>query len=118
MTDIHEETETKEFLALKTIGESKNPQLSQRQLAKALNMSVVMTNSIIKKLVSKDLLKISKLNGRNLSYALTPDGLSEIAKRSYRFLKRTIRNVVKWKDEIEEIIDQAKKKQFHEDTFY
>lgn len=81
---------------------------SQRDIARALNMSVGMTNAIIKRLAAKGWLVINKVNGRNLSYVLTPEGTKEVAKRSYRYLRRTIGNVVRWKDAIDAEVVKAK----------
>jgi DNA-binding MarR family transcriptional regulator len=81
---------------------------SQRDFARALNMSVGMTNAIIKRLVGKGWLVMHRINGRNLSYALTPEGTREVAKRSYRYLRRTIGNVVRWKDAIDHAVMEAR----------
>lgn len=73
----------------------------QRDLATIISKSLGMTNSILKRLTEKGLLTISKVNNRNISYAVTPAGMRELATRSYRYVKRTIRNVVDFKDAIE-----------------
>lgn len=73
----------------------------QRDLANIISKSLGMTNSILKRLTEKGLLTVAKVNNRNISYAVTPAGMRELAKRSYRYVKRTIRNVVFFKDAID-----------------
>jgi predicted transcriptional regulator len=100
-----------EYQTLKTINDQENQGCqspSQRDIARALGMSVGMTNAIIKRLAAKGWLVIKKVNGRNLSYALSSDGAREVAKRSYRYLRRTIGNVVRWKDIIDGLVSRGK----------
>jgi DNA-binding PadR family transcriptional regulator len=82
--------------------------LRQRQLANAAGASLGMTNAILKRLAQKGWIVIRRLNSRNVQYAITPDGVNEIARRSYRYFKRTIRNVVFYRDLIDETVSRAK----------
>jgi predicted transcriptional regulator len=113
---INQEESDLEYQALKVIEDLERDALasssapSQRDFAGALNLSVGMTNAIIKRLVGKGWLVMNRINGRNLSYALTPDGTRELARRSYRYLRRTIGNVVRWKDAIDRVVLRAKKR--------
>lgn len=63
-----------------------------------------MTNAILKRLVLKGYLTIRKVNNRNIAYAVTPAGVEVIAKRSYRYLRRTIGNIVRYKEAIEGLV--------------
>ncbi|GAB1484339.1 hypothetical protein MASR2M78_31570 [Treponema sp.] len=90
--------------------ERKSSSLRQRELASAAGASLGMTNSILKRLAQKGLITASKLNSRNVQYAVTPAGINEIALRSYRYFKRTIRNVVFYRDRIDEAVSRAKGK--------
>jgi predicted transcriptional regulator len=76
-------------------------EVRQRDLATVIGKSLGMTNAILHRLTEKGLLMVSKVNNRNISYAVTPRGLRELAGRSYRYFKRTIRNVVDFKESIE-----------------
>jgi DNA-binding MarR family transcriptional regulator len=101
-----------EYLILENIYDStrqKNP-LRQRDLAQTAGTSLGMTNSILKRLVQKGWITAKKLNSRNIQYAVTLEGINEIIHRSYRYFKRTIKNVVFYKDTIDEIIQKAKRK--------
>ena len=80
----------------------------QRDLASSAGASLGMTNAILKRLAGKGWIIVRKINSRNAQYAITPDGVNEIARRSYRYFKRTIRNVVFYRDRIDEAIARAK----------
>ena len=124
MSDISVDNHDHEFMALKVIQDScdspvgfaENPPaadsdatyLNQREIARSLDMSLDMTNMILKRLATKGWLTMHRINGRNLAYALTPEGTRELARRSYRYLKRTIRGVVGWKNHLNQILGQAK----------
>lgn len=82
--------------------------LRQRDLAAAAGASLGMTNTILKRLAQKGMIAVRKLNSRNVHYAITPDGVNEIARRSYRYFKRTIKNVVFYRDRIDEAVSRAK----------
>jgi DNA-binding MarR family transcriptional regulator len=81
----------------------------QRDLARIVGLSLGMTNSIVKRLTQKGLLKIRKINNRNIHYIVSPDGVNAITKKSYRFVKRTFKNVVLYKEAIENLIKDAQK---------
>jgi DNA-binding MarR family transcriptional regulator len=81
----------------------------QRDLARSAGLSLGMTNAIVKRLVQKGWLSIRKVNNRNLRYAVSPEGIEEITRRSYRFLKRTIRNIVDCREAIEGFVTELKK---------
>jgi DNA-binding MarR family transcriptional regulator len=88
--------------------ERRSAPLRQRELASAAGASLGMTNAILKRLAQKGWIVIRRLNSRNVQYAVTPDGVNEIARRSYRYFKRTIRNVVFYRDLIDETVSRAK----------
>ena len=70
----------------------KHPELSQRQLAKALGVSLGKTHYILNALIDVGLVKVDnfKHSGNKLGYAylLTPRGFVERAKMTKRFLAR------------------------------
>jgi DNA-binding MarR family transcriptional regulator len=86
--------------------------LRQRDLALIAGTSLGMTNSILKRLVQKGWISVKKLNHRKIQYAVTMDGINEILHRSYRYFKRTIKNIMTYKDGIDRVIYQAKRKNF------
>jgi len=86
----------------------------QREIARIIGISLGMTNSILKRLARKGLITIRKVNNRNIMYAVSPAGFEEIAKRSYRYLKRTIRNVVVYRETIESLVSLVAEQGFDE----
>ena len=80
------------FKVLRLLGE--NPHMNQRDLAKALGVSLGKTNYCIKALLDKGLLKMQNFQSseRKLAYAyiLTPAGIIEKSAITARFLKRKI----------------------------
>ena len=72
-----------------------------------------MTNVILRKLSQKGWVIVRKINSRNIQYAVTPAGIDEISRRGYQFFKRTVQNVVYYKDALERFLLSAKAKNFH-----
>jgi DNA-binding MarR family transcriptional regulator len=91
-----------ELDVLEHLARAKN--VRQRDLARIIGMSLGMTNAILKRLAHKGLITIRKVNNRNIMYAVSPDGMEEIARRSYRYLKRTIKNVVVYRETIDSLV--------------
>jgi DNA-binding MarR family transcriptional regulator len=89
----------KEITILSHIAQGEH--VRQRDLSHVIGMSLGMTNAILKRLVHKGYLTVRKVNNRNIAYAVTPAGVEAIAKRSYRYFKRTIRNIVYYREAIE-----------------
>ena len=55
---------------------------------------------------------IHKINSRNLQYSLTPEGTREVARRTYRYLRRTMGQVGRWKEKIEVYMEGLKAQGF------
>lgn len=95
-----------ELKILELISQGKDD-ISQRDISRIIGMSLGMTNSILKRFAEKGLITIKKVNNRNIHYALTSDGMEEIGRRSWGYFKRTIKNVVIYREAINEIIKKA-----------
>ena len=69
-----------------------NPNLTQRQLAEALGISLGKANFCLKALIEKGWVKAGNFhrsnNKKNYAYLLTPRGLDEKAQVTLRFWKR------------------------------
>jgi DNA-binding MarR family transcriptional regulator len=98
----------KEYLILEKIY-NKQDSIRQRDLAHIAGISLGMTNAIVKQLVIKGLLVARKINHRNIHYAVTPAGINEIIKRSYRYFKTTVKTIVAYRTKIEKLIKEIKK---------
>jgi DNA-binding MarR family transcriptional regulator len=98
-----------EIEILERISRSKST-IRQRDLARIIGLSLGMTNSILKRLTNKGLLKIKKINNRNIQYVVSPAGMEAIALRSYRYFKRTLKNVVSYKEALDGLLQEIKQK--------
>ena len=82
-----------------------NPEMTQRELARALNISLGAANFCLKALADKGWIKIDnfKNNPNKLGYLylLTPEGIAAKTKLTMRFLKRKLIEYDELKSEIE-----------------
>ncbi len=79
----------------------------QRELARRSGMSLGMTNAVLRRLVSKGFVMARQVKGRHMVYAVTPDGVNEIARRTYRYFRRTMKNVVRYKEAIDQLAEEV-----------
>jgi len=81
---------------------------AQRPLARAAGCSLGLTNAILKRLITKGFVTARRVSGTRLAYAVTPEGTHEIARRTYRYLRRTIRHVVNYKEAVDALVAGAR----------
>lgn len=83
------------------------PDISQRQLAKALGISLGKVNYCLKALIDKGQIKARNFqrnpSKRNYVYLLTPKGIEEKGRLTARFLKRKMAEYERLKQEIEQL---------------
>jgi len=96
---------------LREIEES--PTVTQRELSSRLDISLGKVNYIIKALINKGLVKadiFKKSNNKQAYfYMLTPHGLEEKARVTYRFLKEKMDEYDRLKEEIEQLKREIQK---------
>ena len=84
-----------------------NPNISQRELAEILGVSLGKANYCIRAMIDKGLVKANNFknsdNKRAYFYKLTPRGIAAKAKMSVRFLARKIAEYEALRLEIEEL---------------
>jgi EPS-associated MarR family transcriptional regulator len=99
---MNEDTHYKVFKLLES-----NPEISQRELAKALGVSLGKANYCIAALIDKGLVKAGNFknsdNKRAYFYVLTPRGIEAKAKISVRFLTRKMAEYEALQVEIEDL---------------
>jgi EPS-associated MarR family transcriptional regulator len=88
-----------------------NPEISQRELALQLGISLGKANFCLKALIEKGLLKVTNFrNNKNklaYMYLLTPSGMEEKASITLRFLKYKMQEYELLQAEIEELRREA-----------
>jgi len=81
-----------------------NPEISQRELAQELGISLGKANYCLRALVQKGLLKVNNFrNNQNKAaylYLLTPHGIEEKAKVTLRFMQHKMQEYEALKEEI------------------
>lgn len=77
---------------------------TQRQIAEEVGLSLGMVNLLIKKLVIKGYVKVKKINTRRFFYYLTPAAIEEKTKKTYTFIKKTVKSLGLIKAKIREEI--------------
>jgi EPS-associated MarR family transcriptional regulator len=84
-----------------------NPEMSQRELAKAVGASTGSVHYVLNALVEKGLLKLGKFSAaedkRRFAYILTPHGIAERARLTRRFIIRKLAEYEALKAEIQEV---------------
>jgi EPS-associated MarR family transcriptional regulator len=87
-----------------------NPELSQRDLAKAVGISNGSAHYLLSALLEKGLIKLGNFTAaqdkRRYAYILTPKGIAEKAAITKRFLERKIEEYGTLKAEIEALRDE------------
>lgn len=101
-TKQHEDTR---FRVLRVLQE--NPELSQRQLAEAVGVSVGGVHYVLSALIDKGMVKLGNFKAaedkRRYAYILTPKGVAEKTAITRRFLARKIEEYEALKAEIKEL---------------
>jgi len=66
---------------------------NQRDLSRHLDLSLGMTNMLIKRLISKGYIRIKQLTKKKVEYILTPKGFAEKMKKSIKYTMKTIDSI-------------------------
>jgi len=66
---------------------------NQRDLCRHMNLSLGMTNMLLRRLVTKGYIRIKQLDHRKVEYLLTPKGFSEKMRKSMRYTMKTINSI-------------------------
>ena len=102
MTQFHQEIHLKVLRHLEN-----DPEITQRELAKKLGISLGKANYCLKALMDKGLVKAGNFkNSNNKSayiYLLTPKGIEEKSRITLHFLKRKIDEFEELRREIDEM---------------
>lgn len=96
------------------------PQMSQRDLARAMGVSLGKANYCLKALMEKGLVKLGNFrrNPDKLEYAylLTPAGLEEKTRITMAFLKRKVAEYEALEKEIEQLRGELENRRIHAES--
>lgn len=88
-----------------------NPEMSQRDLAEAVGVSVAGIHYLLNALIDKGLVKLGNFTAaedkRRYAYVLTPKGIARKAALTRAFLVRRIEEYEALKEEIEALIEEV-----------
>lgn len=79
---------------------------NQRDLSRRMDISLGMTNMLIRRLVNKGFIRISQLNKRKVEYILTPSGFAEKMRKSIKYAFKTICSIGLIKEQIKKVIER------------
>ena len=104
-TKLQEDTH---FRVLRLLQE--NPEMSQRELAEAVGVSVGGIHYVLNALIDKGLVKLGNFTAaedkRRYAYVLTPKGIREKSLLTGKFLKRKLQEYEALKAEINELASE------------
>jgi EPS-associated MarR family transcriptional regulator len=90
-----------------------NPDITQRELAAALGISLGKVNYCLKALIEKGWIKANNFKNSNnksaYAYLLTPKGMDSKAQITVRFLKRKVDEYEALKQEIEQLQQEVER---------
>ncbi len=99
-----EQLNEREFELVNIVGAQLAP--SQRDLSSKLNLSLGMTNMLLKRLVTKGYIRIQQLNSRKVQYLLTPKGFAEKMRKSVKYTVKTINSISLIKERLKTILKE------------
>lgn len=86
-----ESTTNKELAILSYI--DRNSNATQRELSEHVGMSLGAINLLLKRLLTKGLIKMDRLQPNSVKYFLTPEGLANKLERTYHYIIRTYQEI-------------------------
>ncbi len=101
-----------EYSLLESIEEAEaSPQpLTQRILASRAGLSLGMTNALLRRLAGRGWVKLTRVSARNIRYALTPEGVAEILRRTAGHFRRASLNAERYRAQVESFISKEKRR--------
>jgi len=80
---------------------------NQRDISRHLNLSLGMTNMLLRRLVTKGYIRIKQLDQRKVEYILTPKGFAEKMRKSINYTLKTISSIGLIKRNVLKILKKA-----------
>jgi DNA-binding MarR family transcriptional regulator len=95
---------------MESLGEAERTQsrITQRELASRAGLSLGMTNALLRRFAEKGWVKLTRLSAKSIHYALTPEGVGEVARRAAGYFRRAARNADQYRARIEQFVHQSR----------
>lgn len=77
---------------------------NQRDLSRQLDLSLGLTNMLIKRMIAKGYIRIRQLDKRKVKYILTPKGFSEKMRKSVKYTLKTIHSISLIKKRVKDVV--------------
>ena len=97
---------TNELEILKSVEE--DSKITQRELAKRTGLSLGSVNVLLKRLINKGLVKMEHINPRTIKYILTPKGMIEKARLTYKYIVSSYNHIANIENKLLDILDREK----------
>ena len=81
---------------------------SQRKIASGTGLSLATVNMLLKRAIRRGLVKIERLNRRNLRYMLTPSGMAVMTRFAYNYVTYSYRLINHLIAFVQELVDEVK----------
>jgi DNA-binding MarR family transcriptional regulator len=100
-----------ELSLMESLGEAQRTRarITQRELATRTGLSLGMTNALLRRFAEKGWVKLTRLSTKSIHYALTPEGLGEVARRTAGYFRRAAQSADRYRTRIEQYVVQAKR---------
>jgi DNA-binding MarR family transcriptional regulator len=103
-----------EFLLLNTIFElnQRKADICQRDLSKATNLSLGMTNTLLRRLEEKGFIQVKKESPKRVLYLITENGTQALAGKNCGYLRQIVKSIGAYKDRLIDRTNDAVNKGF------
>jgi predicted transcriptional regulator len=81
--------------------------VNQRDLSRRMNLSLGMTNMLLRRLITKGYIRITQLNKKKVQYILTSKGFTEKIQKSINYTLKTINSIGLIKNHLGQILSKV-----------
>jgi len=83
--------------------------ITQRELASRAGLSLGMTNALLRRFAERGWIKLTRLSAKSIHYALTPEGLAEVMRRTARYFRRAAESAEQYRARLEQFALNVRK---------
>jgi hypothetical protein len=100
-----------ELFLMESLGEAQRTQarITLRELASRAGLSLGMTNALLRRFAEKGWVRLTHLSPKSVHYALTSEGLGEVARRTAGYFRRAAKSADQYRTRLEQFVLRAKR---------